>query len=832
MKYARHQRGLAFERLAQDVRYGARMLRRAPLFTVVAVSAIALAVGINAGFFTLVDALMLRPLPVANPSRLVKLLSIDARSNTSIRFSYPAATTIAAHARTIEDVILFDAEPITLRVSPSARATAGSEASVSGNYFTALGGHATLGRTLLASDAVDGAAPVVVISDPLWHRAFDRARDVIGREVVINGSHATIVGVAAPDFIGINPLVPDLWIPVTLAARIGATPGQLRDPANRFLVLRARVREGVDRHQAEAELSALIAEPRAAPGTTAELSRITGIALLPNDAAIPIQGETALLAAPGFVIVFLVLLIACANLANLLLARALVRQREIAVRLALGASRARLVRQLLTESMLIALAGAAFGTLGARWTVSVLSRSFLAAVPATYGTVAMNFDPSWRVLVYTLCLTIVSVLVFGLAPALQATGRALSSALKGDDTLFGTHIRRSRFRDGLITAQVAACLVLLAAAGTLVQNLRDAATIQTGLDPSHVTIAHLGLAATGHVTPALATSRRQFAERVGAVRGVRSAALVLQPPFTPWRVLHVSALTATGAIHGMFSNAVTSRYFDVVGQRLLSGRSFSVEDSVAGARVAIVTPSAARTLWPGQVAVGQSLRIVTGADSAGKIVRVIGVVSDTRSGMIYDNESTGYVYLPLTSADLATRDVSLLVRSDDIRSDVGRAIIDFARDVDPDAPLTTSRLTDTFVLQLLPYRYAALVASGVGGLGILLAVLGLYGVVAFAVAQRQREIAIHVAVGAGPRDVLALVLRREMRLVLYGLVIGTVLALGEARLLGSLIIPLTPLGVGALVLLALILGAVAALATAAPSVAALRIAPIQVLRQE
>jgi predicted permease len=434
--------------------------------------------------------------------------------------------------------------------------------------------------------------------------------------------------------------------------------------------------------------------------------------------------------------------------------------------------------------------------------------------------------------VYTLCLTIVSVLAFGLAPALQATAGDLSSALKGDDTLFGTHIRRSGFRDALISAQVAACLVLLGAAGTLVKNLRDAAHIDTGLDTRRVTVAHLGLAATGHVTPALARARRELADRVAAAPGVAAAALVLQPPFSPWSLLHVSDVGRGSALHGVFYNAVTPRYFDLVRQRIVSGRAFSVDDSAAGARVAIVTMSAARILWPGRVALGQSLRIASAADSAGRIVRVVGVVADARSGMIWDGESTGYVYLPATSADMASQDVSLLVRSDEGARDVSRPIADIARDVDPDAPLSTTRLSDSFVLQLLPYRYAAMVASGVGALGIALAVLGLYGVVAFAVAQRRREIAIHVAMGAAPRDVLTLVLRREMRLVVRGLAIGLLLAFGEARLLGSLVIPLSPLGIGALALLAVALAGVAAIATVAPGAAALRIAPMQVLRQE
>jgi macrolide transport system ATP-binding/permease protein len=829
----REQRGLpVLDRLVQDLRFGLRILRRAPAFTIVAVGAIGLGVGINAGFFTLIDALMLQPLPVANPSRLVKMIGIDARGGANIRFSYPSFNTVAARASSIQDLVAYVATPIILRTSPAGHAAPASAGCVSGSYFGSLGGRAALGRLLGPSDDRDGAPPAIVISDALWERQFHRAIDVVGRDVVIDGVHATVVGVVSRDFIGINPLVPDLWIPVTLAARAGATPGQLRDPANRFLILHGRLREGVDRRRAESELSALVAEPHAMAGTMADMTRLTGVVLLPNDSTIPIVGETALAALPGFIIVLLVLVIACANLANLLLSRALVRQREIAVRLAIGASRGRLVRQLLTESLLIAVLGAVLGLLLARVTVSVMMRSFLAAVPTTFGTVNLRIEPSWRVFVYTIGLTIGSTLLFGLAPALQASARDLASALKGEDSLFGTHIRRSRLRDLLVSAQVAACLVLLAAAATLVQSLRNFATVETRLNVRPVMVAHIGLAAIGHVSPTLAGVRSKFAERVTALDGVAAAAVVLAPPGTPWPVLHVADVAHRDKLRGILSNVITPRYFDVVGQRILGGRPFAADDSAPGARVAIVSAAAARMLWPGGPALGQSLFLASTGDSAGRLVRVVGVVADARSGMAWDNDANGYLYLPASSVDLATRDMSVLVRGNGAVRDLARPIADIGRQLDPDEPVTTNRLVDLFSLQLLPYQYSALVASGVGALGMLLAILGLYGVVAFAVTQRQREIAIHVAMGAAPPDVLGLVLRREIGLVLRGVAVGLVLALGEAKLLGSIVLPLSPLSVWSVIALGAGLVVVAVVATLVPGLGALRIAPMQVLRQE
>lgn len=827
----REQRGLpVLDRGLQDLRFGTRMLRRAPLFTLVAVTAIGLAVGINAGFFTLVDALMLQPLPVANPVRLMKLLATDARHFDSIRFSYTDLRTIAADATSLEGLVGFDAEPIALRVSPAGHAVAGSAAIVSGNYFQSLGGRAAVGRLLVPADDGESAAPAAVISDELWERAFGRAPNVIGRDVVINGTHVTIVGVAAREFRGINPLIPDVWIPFMLGARAGVAPGRLRDPVNRFIVLHARLRPGVSVARATAELSALLAEPAAAPGTAAELTRRTGIWLMPNDAMIPLRGDTLLLAAPGFIIVLLVLLIACANVGTLLLSRALMRQREIAIRLAVGASRPRIVRQLLTENLLIAGIGASLGLVLANWTVTFLTHSFLAQLPTTLGYVSLGIHMSWRVFAYTAGLTVVCVLTFGLAPALQATSAELTSALKGEDTLFGTRLRRSRFRDALVSVQVGACLVLLTAAATLVHSLHEFATVDTELKAPGVLVEQLGLAGATHTPPALAAARQRFADRVAMLGGVDATAMAASAPWTYWPTLRVADASSRGEVRGIFHNVVTPRYFEVVGQRLITGRGFFESDS-ANAGVAIVSMAAARTLWPGRNPLGQLLRVGAGTDSA-RVVRIVGVAADARSEMVWDNDSNGYLYLPARVADLTRANAVLLVKANGGAPDLGRAIADIARETDPDAPLTSSRLTELLDEQLIPYRYSALVAAGVGVLGLALAIIGLYGVVAFGVEQRRREIAIHIAMGAAPENVLALVLRGEMRLVLRGLAAGLVLSLGMARLLGSIVVTLSPVGPVAIGGLAVALLAVAALATARPALSALRVSPMRVLRQE
>lgn len=828
----------AVEQVWQDVRFGARLLVRSPGFALVAIVAVGLAIGINAGFYTLVDAFLFQPIPVAHPERLVKLEVVDGRGQTGIQFSYADLRTISRTSRTVEDVVAYENLPVALRTVPARPgAIAAGAGCVSGNYFSALGGTAIVGRTLTPSDDSNAGTPVVTISESLWQGAFARAPDVVGRDVVVNGAHATIVGVISASFVGVVPLIPDLWMTLSTAARLGATPGRLLDPANRFFSIRARLREGLGPRQAEAELSGLLAEPAAPGGSPTALTRVAGVSVVDNSSLIAPSVQTFMVAAPGLCLVALVLVIACANLANLLLARALARQREIALRLALGASRRRLLQQLLTESALIAILGAALGLLWARWTVGVASRAFFNALPfESLGVVALSIHPSWRVVAYALALVTASVVLFGLAPALFATSPSLTASLKGEDAAFGTKIRRSRFRDVLVSAQVAACLILLAAAGTLVASLSQLARDATGLDTRGVMVAKLGLAGRGHVSSALAAARATYAQRVAALPAVEATARTMNPPFTPWPSLHVSTYAGNGEARGpmlsAYSNTVTPQYFDVVGQRVVAGRRFSSADSATDAAVTIVTEAMARALWPGERAVGQTLRVAGSGDSTDKFYHVVGVADDAHSGMLRQSGGDGYVFFPATSADLATEEMPLLVR---VRGDVpetARALRDIATQVDPNSPLSAVPLSDAFVGELLPFKYGAGTAAVVGASGLLLAVMGLYGIVSFAVRQRRRDLAVHVAMGATPRDVLGLVLRRELRLVGIGLAAGLVGAAAISKVLATIVLAITPMGAGQFALLTMAQFLVASIATAVPATGALRIAPMQLLRQD
>ena len=820
----------ALEDFVRDARFGIRTLGRSPAFVAIAVVAVGIGIGVNAGFFTLVDALVWQPIPVARPERLVKLLSRSARGVNGFRFSYSDIQAIESHARRIQDLTAYDAEPVGLELAPGAPARAASAGIVSGNYLVTLGGRARLGRLLTDDDARAGAPMVIVLSDGFWASAFGRDRAIVGRDVLLNGVHVAIAGVTRPDFIGINPLVPDFWIPIPAAAALGITPGRLDDPANRFIGLHARLRAGATMAEAGSELSAILADPHRVARAANDPTRIVGADLMPSESLLPPIPQVVIAIAPALLLGALVLIIACSNLAILLLARSLARRREMAIRLAIGASRGRVVRQLLTESMIVAAAGAALGLVMADIAVRLLVRAFFAAVPQTFGTVALAIAPSWRVVAYAVALAVASVFVFGLAPALRTTAVQLQAELKGEDTLFGVRVRRSLFRDALVATQVAGCVALLAAAATTVLAVRRYGAADTGLAPARVLTATLGLTALGNVPAAVAASRAQFARRVAVTSGVAASARAQQPPFTAWPILHVAG--AAGDVRGVFYNIVAPGYFKVVGQHVLSGRDFTAADTSGSARVAIVSESAARLLWPGVSPVGQTLRIVPGHDSADVFVRIIGVASPAHNSMIWDDDSNGYVYLPATAQAYAETSMPLLVRGDPGSPDLSRALRDVATQVAADLPFDVAPLLAERRQQIFPFSYGADITAAVGVLGLAMALVGLAGIVGLAVRQRRRDIAVHIALGAGARDVLRLVLDRELRLVAIGLAAGVALALGEARLVANLALPMPSLGVGGFAALAALLLVVAGIAAFIPARTALRIAPMQVLRQD
>ncbi|HKG95534.1 MAG TPA: ADOP family duplicated permease [Gemmatimonadaceae bacterium] len=827
----------ALEAALQDVRYGARQLRRSPAFAAVAVGAIGLAMGVNCALFTLVDAIAWRPLPVADPASLVMLHPVDEHGARHNLFSYPevsglggarALAGVAAHGWRAVAVAPLSGEP---RAAPDEPRLA-SATFVSGSYFPLLGARAALGRTLLATDEGPGAPAAVVLGHRFWETAFASSPAVLGGVVLVNGVRATVVGVAARDFTGTEARSPDVWLPVTLAPAMRVVGGPLDDRANRWLVVHGRLRPGVSTGRAGAELSGVL---RAMAGAAPRPGDPRGVVLTPQSSLVPLGPEERELVAPALLAVALVLVIACANLANLLLARAVVRQREIAIRAAVGASRGRLVRQLLTESFLIALLGGGLGLLVADWSLAAAARAVLAQLPAEAGTFVLGLHPSGRVLAYAGLLVLVATLAFGLAPALHATAPGLAGRINGDDGALGTGIRRSRFRGALVAAQVAACVVLLVGSGVLVQSVRRLGDAHAGLEAERVLSVRLGLPGADDRADELSAARQRLAERAARLPGVTASARVARVPFAGTDPMLAVTPDEPGASRRQLKvNVVSAGYFTTVGQRVLRGRAFGEADAASDARVAVVSASAARRLWPSRDAVGRRLRLARpgrGADTLGAEYDVVGVAADARSGRLWD-EDEAYIYLPAAPADLSAAEMPLLLRSPAGLGGLDSALRRLARDAAPGVPLQLQPLTELLNEQLLPFRSGAAFASAVGVLGLALAAVGLYGVVAFAVQQQTQEIAVRVALGAQRGSVLALVLRRESRVVLVGLAAGLVLALGEARLLASVVVPLSPLGAGGFAFVLAFLLAVAAAATVTPALKALRVDPMQALRHQ
>ena len=423
-------------------------------------------------------------------------------------------------------------------------------------------------------------------------------------------------------------------------------------------------------------------------------------------------------------------------------------------------------------------------------------------------------------------------MIFGLAPALHATSPSLTASLKGDDAVFGTRLRRSRFRDALVAIQVAGCLVLLVASGMLAASIRTLGGRVTGFSADRVTVATFGLSAVGRVPPALDSARTTFAGRSARVPTVDATARVLFAPFTSWFPLLAVATAEQSEYHHIQYNAVTPRYFDVVGQRIVSGRGFSADDSASETRVAVVTAAAARRLWPSSNAVGQTLRVARGTDAPDEPFRVVGIAADAHAGMIWDDDSDGYVFLPATARDFAANAMPLLVRSETPEPVLARSLEDIAKQVDPNTPVHMNPALVTRAQMMTPIQYGAWITSAVGAFGLALALIGLYGVVAFAVTQRRQEIAIHVAMGAQPGNVLRLVLRRELRLVLLGLAVGLVFAAGESRLIAAKVVQLQALSAAEFAAIPVLLFFVAAVASLVPALGALKIAPMQILRRD
>ena len=814
-----------FEAAWQDVRYGLRLLRRSPLFTATAVLSLAIGIGANTTIFSVASAMLFRPLPgVRQPGRLVDI----GRTQDGHGFdnsSYPNFRDVRARVTTLSDVyaIRLEAQPMGLGGTDGAERIYGTL--VSGNYFSILGTTPALGRLFTDDDDRNaaGSPAVMVISHDLWLRRFGGDPAAVGSTVPINGHPFAIVGVAPRGFQGTTVMRSDAWMPFSTS--VHASPRrdrnifEMRDAV--WLLMGGRLKPGVTVTQANAELAAIGANlereyPRENRGKG--LTALTS-AVVPGHLDI-FTGFLGLLMA----LVGLVLLIACVNLSGMLLARAAARQREIAVRLAIGASKWRLARQLIAETSVLFLAGAAGGVVLSIW----LRHLLLAVLPTLPVPLGLEMPVDARVLAFTTGLSIVAAVLSGLAPALQATRADLVPALKADSMQSGG---RLRLRSSFLVGQVALSLLLVVTAGLFLRSLGRAASVPTGFDASNVDVLMLDLSLARYTEETGPAFGRTLVSRVAAQPGVRAAALAADLPLDGG-TMGFGDVRTPGLRRGDTEevnadwNAVSPGYFGVLNLPLLRGRDFTDADVAGAPRVAIVNDAFARVVWGTPDVLGRTVE--TNDGGKWETVTIVGVTSAARLKWL-DGEPGPYIYVPF--AQRYTPRVSVVVKTAGATAiPQTRAII---RQLEPNLPVSQAMpLTELMATLLIPQRLASAVAGTLGVVGLLLAAIGIYGVTSYSVNRRVREIGIRVALGADRGTVVRMVLRQGLGLTLIGIAIG--LAAGA---LASLAVRSLLFGVSALDPItfgggAALFVAVALAACLAPARRATRIDPMAALRAE
>ena len=810
--------------LLQDLRFALRLFRRTPGVTAVAVLSLALGVGANAAIFSVVDALGFRPLPVPDEQRLVRVYA-TGREEGRGRLSYKEFDEIRQSNHVFSGVMVHGLRGASVTDARGDTEVVAADV-VSGDYFTTLGVVPALGRPFRKDEEFRGSAPVVIISHSLWQRRFGGDPAVVGKTVNISATPCTLIGVAKPEFYGTAGLQSvDLWVPVETWSVLGRK-GNRRDfeDHSAWLDFTGRLRPGVTEQQALAELGAI---GRRLAQAWPDTNKSRGFGVM-REAEARRQGfSTAALIL--LAIVALVLLIACANVAGLLLGRAEARRHELGVRLALGASRGRLLRQLLMESALLGVMAGVAGCVFGAWVVRLLP----ALLPPTPIRLGLVFQLDARLIAITLGIAVLATPLFGVVPALLASRSAILPSLRGGRT--GTdHVSRVTMRDALVVAQVALSAVLLLGAGLLVRSLVKAQEVNIGFDRSPALVMTIVPQLPGSPSPEdMAAFYRELVDRAGALPDARGATLTSRVPLSPFGGGATQQVVVPGwqmapgqdALSVRFS-IVDDRYFDVMGTRLLRGRRFARTDA-NGPRVVVVSEAMARRYWPSGGAVGA--RIQVGPPGRRDDYEVIGVAQDVKQNAPTEDPQS---FLYFLRGQKNSGDLTLFVRTSNERaaSDEVKGLL---RQMAPGSPtLRMVTLDEHLHFALYEHRVVAVIVSVLGGVGLLLATIGLYGVVAYLVSRRTREIGIRLALGATPRHVMGDVVGRALILASLGLAFGVAggLSLGGAirRLLFGVTLadPVTLAGVAAIVC------SVAVCAAYVPARRAARVDPVTTLRTE
>ncbi|HKS67403.1 MAG TPA: ABC transporter permease [Candidatus Acidoferrales bacterium] len=831
-----------------DMRYALRMLAKNPGFTAIAVLTLALGIGANTAIFSFTDQILLRDLPVPNPQQLVVLRSpgpdnghcwsdIDKCAQS---FSYPMYKALRGQAAVFSGLLAYHGANINVSghgVTQSAHGVL-----VSGNYFQTLEVQPALGRLFTASDeGVSGENTVAVLSYSYWARQFGADPSILNKPLVVNGVPLTVVGVARKGFDGVQVgETPDVFVPVTMKSQMMPTEGQpLEDRGDFWLPLVARLAPGITPVRAQASLqpvyAALLKEDAEVRGGFSPdlLKRYISKPLFLVDGAhgrMVLQQDTEEPLLVLMSMVALVLLIACTNLAGLLVARGEARQREVALRLALGAGRARLIRQLLTESLLIGLAGGAAGIALASWCLNAL----VGAIPQDQGMLGLASGVDLRVLWFAIALTLATSILFGLAPALRATRVDLQSTLKEQGSSVSEGRSNAGLRKILIVAQVALTAVLLAGAGLFARTLANLEHANLGVNTSHVLQFSVAPDLNGH-TPAQTLQFADSARReIAALPAVRSVSISTIPIFadddmgfniTPqgYAMRHDEDTNVLGTYVG-------PDYFSTMGIPLIAGREFTVADGAATPKVCIINEKLAQRFFAGRTPIG--LHIARGAGTnVHPDIEIVGVVANSK----WDgprSEVVPFMYMPY-SQNQRLGLLSFYVRTDSAPESMAGTLRSVVSRLDPDLPVNNMRALNAQISDsMFDARLVAMLSVSLALLAALMAALGLYGVLAYVVARRTREIGIRMALGGQRGDILRLVIGQGAWLSLIGGTIGIIAALIASQWVASLLYGVTardPLTfIGVVVLLGLVSGA----ACYIPARRAVRVDPLTALRYE
>jgi putative ABC transport system permease protein len=834
------------DEMFQDLSYGFRMLRQRPGFTLAAVIALALGIGANTAIFSVVNAVLLRTLPFADPDRLVVVWQYNQQGEYSqLSLAYPNYDELRKQCQVCEDVGAWNSYTSTrFALTGGAQPEQAQYAVVSASLFSVLGVKPALGRDFLREEDQLGAARVAIISHELWRRRWAGDPKLIGAAITLNGQSYTVVGVMPPGFVFPRfPRDAEVWVPLSG----DPFPGRRFSPGTRYLNVMARLKAGATFEQAEAEMETIA---RRIERQDPQFNR--GLGLRPTPLHLQLTGHLrpalfTLLGAVGFV-----LLIACANVANLLLARAASRRQEIAVRLALGATRLRLARQLLTESLMLALLGGAAGLLLAAWGVKLLSIiPYNAAsyyVPYNISHDQITLDG--RVLAFTFALSLLAGVIFGLAPAFQSSKPDINDALKGVGAPTSVGIagsRRRHTRSLLVVAEVALSLTLLVGAGLMIKSFLRLQEVDPGFEPESVLTAEISLPRAKYPNGQnVAAFHDQLLGRLAATPGVAAAGLGSSLPLsgtnadTSFFIDGRPPLEPRDRPH-THPRAISPDYFRAMGMKMVEGRAFTEQDHSQAPRVAIINETMARRFWPAQPALGKRVALDYEAmkyfsdrppefDLAAGMREIVGVVRDVRHERL-ETEPQPEMYVP--DRQSPEREMNLVIRAVVDPSSLAAAVRGAVSAIDPDQPVADIKpMSRLLADSVAKPRFNYLLLTFFAAVALILTITGVYGVMSYAVAQRTREMGIRLALGGRSQDVLKLVIGQGMKPVIAGVALGLAGAYALTRVMATLLFDVSATDPSVFIGVAALLATVALLACYLPARRATKIDPVIALRHD